>query len=300
MGETKSVKVSHDMVKECQYVSSSYQEFLRRAKYAGPRLILIKDSGKKVFDGFLLSSWRLSKNEFFGLREQFFFICLYNHTRILKGSQKNRCFQMADETGFSIGAEDKQVIDNRMQIWFIYKQFIQQEVIYLIRVKLSIMKGYRVKIIFKFKNLRFGAWMRKQCIRQNYKIRKDQYLQNDYQQQCENDENVLVCVKCTQGLCEECFKQFGGQDFEALCPVCQMSSVFRQTQVEICEACADIHESEQEEMECLYKSMNLMKEKMNQLFFVGQQRLKRVELLKQQIQINENEINMIKAQTQII
>ncbi|CAK56645.1 unnamed protein product (macronuclear) [Paramecium tetraurelia] len=86
---------------------SSYQEFLRRTEYAGPHVILIKDQGKKVFGGFLLSSWRLSKNEFFGQGESFLFICLYNHTRIFKGSQKNRCFQMADETGFSIGAGDK-------------------------------------------------------------------------------------------------------------------------------------------------------------------------------------------------
>ncbi|CAD8187111.1 unnamed protein product [Paramecium octaurelia] len=107
-----------------------------RTEYAGPHVILIKDSGKKVFGGFLLSSWRLSKNEFSDREKQFWLSAYTNHTRIFKRTQKNRRLQMADETGFSIGAGENQ--GN------------------LIGVKLSIMKCCRVKVISKFKHLRFG------------------------------------------------------------------------------------------------------------------------------------------------
>jgi len=80
---------------------------LRRTEYAGPHVIIIKDHNKRVFGAFLLTSWRLSKNEFFGKGESYLFVCLYNHTRLYKSSQKNNCYQMADETGFSVGAGEK-------------------------------------------------------------------------------------------------------------------------------------------------------------------------------------------------
>ncbi|CAD8187107.1 unnamed protein product [Paramecium octaurelia] len=102
-----------------------------RTEYAGPHVILIKDSGKKVFGGFLLSSWRLSKNEFSDREKQFWLSAYTNHTRIFKRTQKNRRLQMADETGFSIGAGENQVSDNIIQIWFICKQFLQQRGIQL-------------------------------------------------------------------------------------------------------------------------------------------------------------------------
>ncbi|CAD8106747.1 unnamed protein product [Paramecium sonneborni] len=92
--------------------------------------------------------------------------------KVNQRTQKKSCFQMADETGFSIGERDK------------YGLFISSIISKgnQIQVKLLIMKCCQVKQILKLKSQKFGDQMRKLYIKQNFKIKKDHYLRNEYYQ----------------------------------------------------------------------------------------------------------------------
>lgn len=90
---------------------TSYEEFLRRTEHIGPHVVVVRDTLDNVFGAFVTDGWRRSKSNFFGAGECFLFCQKRGEDfKAFYATLKNECYQMADETGFSVGAGDRYVM----------------------------------------------------------------------------------------------------------------------------------------------------------------------------------------------
>ncbi|KAM3143157.1 hypothetical protein pb186bvf_004743 [Paramecium bursaria] len=86
---------------------TSYSELIRRTQNIGHHLIILQDSENNIFGSYVTDSWFLSTNVFFGSGEAFLYKFKGDRIQVFHSTGINSFYQMADETGLSIGAGDK-------------------------------------------------------------------------------------------------------------------------------------------------------------------------------------------------
>ena len=70
-------------------------------------MIILQDSNNNIFGSYVTDSWFLSTNVFFGSGESFLYKFKDDRIQVFHSTGINSFYQMADETGLSIGAGDK-------------------------------------------------------------------------------------------------------------------------------------------------------------------------------------------------
>ncbi|KAM3135299.1 hypothetical protein pb186bvf_012597 [Paramecium bursaria] len=110
-------------------------------------------------------------------------------------------------------------------------------------------------------------------------------------QECGLIADVFVCKKCPYYICEDCLEA-QSQNQQFFCPNCQILTQFNRLNiVEICEACADIHQNEKEQIQCLKLTLAKLQGK----FQIVLEMQKNIIQLKQKVAENEKELALLSA-----